>query len=143
MLETNIHNLLLSVESVQNIVQRLVHGRQENCNESNIILDFTFETKELREVCEDADAAKQQFGEMTSRHLRSTLADLTAAETLQEFSTLFGISVSECDGVFCCDLTGGVTLSAKPGHKVLPTTDDGRIDLREVRRVKILSLSTV
>ena len=120
-----------------------MHESRENFNESNIVLEFTFETKELREVCEDANVAKQQFGEMTSSHLKSTLADLAAADTLEEFLALSCISVSGGDGVFCCNLTGGVTLSAKPGHKVLPKTDDGNIDLREVRRVKILSLSTV
>lgn len=106
-------------------------------------MDFTFETKKLREVCEDADAAKQQFGEMISGHLKSTLADLAAAETLEEFSTLFGVPVGEADGAFFCDLTGGVTLSAMQGHKTQPTSADGTLDLREVRRIKILSLGTV
>lgn len=121
-----------------------MHGNRDGSkleqSESRTNLDFTFETKELRDFCESADLATQNLGEMIARNLRRVLAELAAAESLEIYSQLSAISPNSLSGCFEVNLSKGTKLVARQGHRNPPFNGEGTLELSEVRRIRIVKL---
>jgi hypothetical protein len=58
-------------------------------------LELTFQTAELREVCEKRDVAAAKLGYAAARELAERLADIEALDTVAGLSELFGEAI--CD----------------------------------------------
>lgn len=99
---------------------------------------LSFDTPELRSLCEDELLAREHF-ELEAELILSGLADLTSAPSLGELPPgtvdpiagsvhYFQMEVGSCALVFCAN------------HRDLPMDKDGRLELSKVTRVKVLEI---
>jgi hypothetical protein len=58
-------------------------------------LEITFQTAELREICEKRDVATLELGYAAARELADRLADIEAVDTVAELSQLLGELICE------------------------------------------------
>ncbi len=58
-------------------------------------LELTFQTAELREICEKRAVATAELGYAAARELSDRLADIEALDTVAEFSQLLGDAMSD------------------------------------------------
>ena len=103
-------------------------------------MDFTFETKNLRELCENAEYAKNQLGETAARQVWSTLAELVAASDLNEFAVFSGKQPADSDGALEISHAEEIIMKIRQGHRIPPINSAGVLNLSEVKRVRIISL---
>jgi plasmid maintenance system killer protein len=102
-------------------------------------LELAFDKKSLRQVCENEDRAKHDFGVKVAEKLKRRLADLRAAKTVKDLvagrpheldDPHFGqIGVELCEGyriVFCAN------------HSSIPMLKPNRVDWSKVSRIKVL-----
>lgn len=104
-------------------------------------MNITFDSRELREVCEVAAESDRLLGERSAALFRETLADLQAAPTLgdlpfrpQELGQVggrhgFALSYGEDGAIVFLEV-----------HRKAPLDDDGVFDWRLVSRVKIVQV---
>lgn len=81
----------------------------------------------------------KEFGAPCAKKLRTRLADLQAAETLEDIAAgrphpLKGDRL----GQFSLDLHGGVHLVFESADEPIPTSDDGSIAWKQVTKVRIV-----
>ena len=58
-------------------------------------MELTFQTAELREICEKRDVATLKLGYAAARELADRLADIEAVDTVAELSQLLGGLICE------------------------------------------------
>jgi hypothetical protein len=102
-------------------------------------VDIAFESRELRNICEDEKKGTCELGSKSAQKLMHRLADIKIANSYREllagnpriqgFSQLLVIDVDETYTIFC-----------SPNHRKNPITKNGKINWDEVNRVKILRL---
>lgn len=102
-------------------------------------MDITFIDGKLQELCEQQSVAQKKLGQTCARKLRSRLADLAAAGSVQELVSgrphpLKGDRAGE----FAVALEGGRRLVFKPANNPIPYKGDGSIDRSKVTRVCIV-----
>lgn len=100
-------------------------------------MELAFETKLLREVCESAEKAKQQFGAEVARALKRLLADLRAAGSIEDLPVAKPRRIS---GNCVFQLSTGHILTATANHPVNPLLKSGEIDWAKVERIRILRI---
>lgn len=99
-------------------------------------LEIAFATPELRALCEDRDSADRALGEFVAASLRSRLADLMAARSLDEIPPHRGDEMEDQDG-FRLVLRGGWEILAVANHR-----GDLTRPAIPVSRVQILAVQT-
>jgi toxin HigB-1 len=92
-------------------------------------VEVIFKDKNLQKLCEQQAYAQKKLGQVCARKLRSRLADLTAANSVQELVAgrphpLKGGRA----GQFALDLDGGKRLVFEPANEPIPHKQDGSID---------------
>jgi toxin HigB-1 len=102
-------------------------------------MEITFGDRKLQKLCEQPAIAQKKLGASGARKLRSRLADLLAAETVQDLIAgrphpLKG----DRAGQFAVDLDGGNRLVFESAHDPIPYKDDGSIDWSNVSQVCIV-----
>lgn len=102
-------------------------------------MEITFGDRKLQKLCEQPAIAQKKLGASGARKLRSRLADLLAAETVQELVAgrphpLKG----DRAGQFAVDLEGGNRLVFESAKDPIPYKDDGSIDWSKVSQVCIV-----
>jgi toxin HigB-1 len=102
-------------------------------------MEITFSDRKLQKLCEQPDIAQKKLGASGARKLRSRLADLLAAETVQELVAgrphpLKG----DRAGQFAVDLDGGNRLVFESANDPVPYKDDESIDWSKVSQVCIV-----
>ena len=101
-------------------------------------MELAFESKQLREICEDEDKAKYEFGVSVTEKLKSRLADLRAATSVKD---LVAGRPRELGGSqdrhFAVDLCEGFSIVFCPNHITVPELDSGKVDWSRVSRLKI------
>lgn len=104
-------------------------------------MEIAFETRELRDMCENSLAAIRAFGDDVAQKLRARLADLDSAENLSELVTgnlrLMGESDSPS---FALDLASNVQLKFCANHRSQSRLADGSMDLSRISRIRILGI---
>lgn len=101
-------------------------------------MELAFESKELRAVCEQGAAAKEELGEEMANDLRRRLADLRAATAVGDL--LAGNpKVVESDGMsyLVVELCQDYEIVLKANHPENPVTDTGQLDWAKVSRIKV------
>jgi hypothetical protein len=104
-------------------------------------LDFTFATTSIRDTCEKARIARRELGVEIAEQLHRALADLHAAETLNDLP----MGYSKMDGrtdppIFLVDLTSRSRLLFSCAHLKPPLKKDGTMELLQITRIKILAV---
>ncbi len=102
-------------------------------------MEITFSDGKLQKLCERQAVAQKQLGQVCARKLRSRLADLDAADSVQDLVAgrphpLKG----DRAGQFALDLQGANRLVFKPANDPIPYKDDGSIDWSKVTHVCIV-----
>lgn len=106
-------------------------------------MEITFETRELRDLCIDEEAAAQKLDRATVEVLKRRLSDIHAADSIGE--VLAGNPRPGMhDGVECyvIDLPQSFRLTVVPAHRDPRVNADGSADWGRIRRVKVVSLQS-
>ena len=110
----------------------------------DLAVKLAFETKDLRTLCENQVRAERAFGMEVARRLRGLLADLDAAETLQEIPVE---EFRESEGAsrvdFESSLADSYVVRMRVNHSGLDRSRVERIDRSTVRRLKILDIEKI
>jgi toxin HigB-1 len=102
-------------------------------------MEITFSDRKLQKLCEQPAIAQKKLGASGARKLRSRLADLLAAETVQELVAGHPHPLKgDRAGQFAVDLDGGNRLVFESDHDPMPYKDDGSIDWFKVSQVCIV-----
>lgn len=105
-------------------------------------MQLAFETRELRDICEDPHLAMGELGEMVAEQLMHRLADLRAATTIDDVVVgNMSIIGNPHQNQVEIDLYGGQKLVLCANHVTNPTAPTGEVDWSQVRRVKIMEIS--
>ena len=104
-------------------------------------LEIAFETRSLRNLCEQEARAKAEFDAPVADYLKRRLADMRAAATVLDLPAGRLQEVTEL-GVqaMAVDLKEDFQLIFCSNHPNQPTTEIGRVDWAKVSRIKILRI---
>lgn len=107
-------------------------------------MEVLFRTKKLQKACNSEREIIRTFGVSCGRLLQRRLADLAAAASLAELSTL---PQTRChplkgqrEGQFAVDLEHPRRLILEPAHDPPPLREDGGIDLERVTRIRVVEV---
>jgi hypothetical protein len=104
-------------------------------------MELAFATRDLRTLCEDLSVAQDVVGMAVADQLRARLADLRAADNVEEFMGLGIPGVGPPDGgLLTVELSQGYRIVMKSNHDVGRRSPDHTEEWRRVRRVQILSI---
>jgi hypothetical protein len=100
-------------------------------------VEIAFATRQLRALCEDHSKAVQELGQATADELKRRLADLRAAESLQD---LVASPPAQCDDPMEMSVaTGNIArLILRCNHARVPRCAEGAVDWTAVERIKIM-----
>lgn len=104
-------------------------------------MELSFETEDLRRMCEHEALALGRLGQFASAALRNRLSDLHGADFISDVLAgrprqLF-MNGSDC---IQFDLADGHTLTVSSNHVPPRNTHEGHTDWSRVRRIKIVSV---
>lgn len=107
------------------------------------MIELSFQTRDVRTLCEDDMAANQRLGGAAAQALRHRIEDLRAASTV--FDVLVGelrLDPASVDGsVRLIELTDDWVLRFRANHARLPRAKDGTIDWRRVSRIQVMDIT--
>lgn len=108
-------------------------------------MEISFNDKKVRSWCEDADLAKTEFGSSVSKNLMNRLADIDAAESIEDL-LVGNLTSTDENGISYCHLEIGegfrLTFCSNHvgnNHK----NPNGTTDWKRVSRIKILKIDNV
>ena len=104
-------------------------------------LDLAFSTRELRDLCERRDCARQKLGPQVSEALRERLADFVAAKSPSDL--LVGnprIIICEDTEQMTVDLCEGYQIRFLANHPTSRRTHSAAIQWSKVNRIKITGI---
>jgi hypothetical protein len=110
-------------------------------NFSSLTLRLSFDSKELRMVCENSELAINKYGVEVANKLQDRLSDILAANNLADI--VVGNPkpiVIDAESFFRFTLVGNVFLNVKCGHVNPPLNSEKQIDWPNVSYVKIISI---
>lgn len=104
-------------------------------------VELSFQTAELRDICERRHCAVAAFGLACALELERCIADIQAMTTADELGLLFTPSQLQY-GVMrvIVHLTTGHRLILCSGHVSTPVDLDGEVVWRSISRIKILDV---
>lgn len=105
-------------------------------------MELSFSDLDLRSLCEKSAKARARFGVDVARRLISRLADLLAADTLDDVA-IGDLLQNEGDGTedkFSMNLGEMHRLVFRQSHRIRPTRKDGSLDKTKVTRVQITKI---
>lgn len=108
------------------------------------MLYLTFSTIELRQMCESGTFADNRLGKNVAASLRSRLADLNAAESINDLvvGNPRPHPLSENRENYVIDLADGWELHLRAANGKLPLNHDGFVDWERVNRVKVMAIAS-
>jgi len=101
-------------------------------------LDISFETKQLREICEIEAEGDRHLGPVVAKSLRKRLADCEALPTVSEL--IVGGPRELGDGTMSLNLENGCVMVFTANHQDIPTTRNGQVDWTKVQSIRILRI---
>lgn len=103
-------------------------------------LDIAFNSKLLRSLCENSAKARRILGVDVADKLKRRVADLRAAESLNELVAGNPTQLSTPDQAIAVTLCNGHRLIFCPVKKTGSQNESGEADWAAVHRVKILEI---
>jgi proteic killer suppression protein len=102
-------------------------------------MEISFGNSKLQKLCEQSTKAQRELGADCAKKLRSRLADLMAAESVQDLVAgrphpLEG----DRQGQFSLSLAGAKRLVFEPADEPMPVGEDGSIIWSKVTQVRIV-----
>ena len=107
-----------------------------------LALDLAFNSKSLRNICENEDEANHELGSAVAQVLKHRLADLRAAISITDIMVgrprlLQGVIQNKH---MIIDLYDNYRMTFCANHPDNPIGENGKIDWQKVSRVKILRI---
>jgi proteic killer suppression protein len=106
-------------------------------------LDFSFENKEIRSICEDESMAVNIYAPAVIEKLKNRLTDMLAAKTVSEIPPIG--NPREIKGAhhmhYAIDLCDGFQITFSANHVKIPLTQNGSMDWSKVSHIKILQIT--
>ncbi|KRT74913.1 MAG: plasmid maintenance system killer protein [Deltaproteobacteria bacterium CSP1-8] len=107
-------------------------------------MEIVFRSPKLQRACSIERESKRQWGAQNAKKIRRRLADLQAAVTLAEVSTLPPVRCHPLQGdragQFAVDVQQPYRLIFEPANDPVPRMEDGGIDLTKITRIRILGV---
>ncbi len=107
-------------------------------------MDVSFASKKLQKTCSTEAGMKKKLGASRAKRLMQRLAELDAADTLDDISHLPPARCHELtndrNGQLSVDLDHPYRLIFKPDHLPPPAKPDGGLDWKQVTKVLILEI---
>ena len=95
------------------------------------LLELAFDTKSLRDLCENEEKARRELGPEVAEKLKHRLADLRAAESVKDLVVGQPREVKSADpGCFLVDLANGCRLTFCANHLKVPKLTSECVDWR-------------
>jgi hypothetical protein len=107
-------------------------------------LELTFNTAELRDICEKRAVAAEKLGYAAARELADRLADIEALDTVADLVQLLGQAVRDRGRhAKSFQLEAGFDVVFKSGHPALSTDNPEPTNWDATTRMKILAIEQV
>ncbi len=107
-------------------------------------MEIIFRSPKMQKACSVERESVRRWGARNAQKIRQRLADLQAAETLADVSTLPPVRchplLGNRAGQFAVDVHHPFRLIIEPGNDPVPKKEDGSIDLTKVTRIRILDV---
>ena len=104
-------------------------------------MEFAFDSKELRAICEHESVAEEKLGPEIAEILRHRLADLRAVTSLADLTAgnphLATVGSMEC---LVLDLRHRAQIVLQANHPENPSTTGGQVDWSKVSRVQVMHI---
>jgi proteic killer suppression protein len=113
---------------------RALHGNRL------LLLEIAFQTRELRNLCEKERVAQRQLGRAVAEKLKNRLADIIAAEQVDEVIAGSPKIKGKLRDRIEINLGGGIRLVVCSNHHSPAVTKDGRVDWLHVSRLKVVHI---
>ena len=111
-------------------------GRTEEC-----WVEPSFETAEIREICEVREAAVRALGDAAARDLAARISEAEASSTFSDFQLLLSEQLElHADGTFTLTLSTGWRVFGRVGGVTIPKTPAGAVDWGSITRMRIVSI---
>lgn len=107
-------------------------------------LELTFQTAELREICEKRAVATTELGYDAARELEGRLADMEALETVADLCQLLGEAILDRSATEkCLRLRAGFNIVFTSAHPRRPGAESKATDWEKTTRMKITAIEAV
>lgn len=105
------------------------------------LMELAFDSISLREVCESERKALDLLGAEVAKTLRRRLADLRAAENIEDIKAgCLRIIGNKSADFITIDLCQNYTMVLSANHVQNPVLKSGEVDWSRVRRLKLLDI---
>lgn len=103
-------------------------------------MEVAFDSRSLRSICEDQALAMEEFGAIVAEALKHRLADIHAADTLNELPISHRCVAAEEGEHIVIDLGAGYSIALAANHRRNPTGKGGEIEWGMVSRLKVMRI---
>lgn len=105
-------------------------------------MEFAFDNKELRAVCENRRKAETKFGAKVAQVLFDRLADVRAADSISDLFVGNPTVFDDLEGMhgLRIELTNNYVITFTPNHVEFPRDNKGHINWKTVTRLKIIKI---
>lgn len=107
-------------------------------------MEICFSSKKLQKLCNSEKEMRAAFGKPLPERLQQRLAELKAAETLEDISRLPPARCHELsqdrNGQLAVDLVHPKRLIFEPDHNPLPRRSDGGLDWGNVTAIRVIEI---
>lgn len=103
-------------------------------------MEISFNTKQLRTLCEIEARAQATLGPVVAGFLKRRLADIRSAKTIYDLVVGQPRELPERTGWMLVHLQDEHDLVFCVNHPEVPTTADGAVDWSRVSRIQIMSI---
>lgn len=107
-------------------------------------MEITFTSRKLQKVCNSEKEMRARFGKPLAERLKQRLAELKAAETLEDIRRLPSARCHELSqnrkGQLAVDVVHPKRLIFEPDHNPVPRKPDGGLDWPHVTRIRVIEI---
>lgn len=107
-------------------------------------MELFFKTRKLEHACGKERESLRRWGAERAPIVRRRIAQLMAAETLGDVSTLRPVRLHQLDGSragqFAVDVGPVYRMVLEPWHNEVPRTANNSIDKSQITKIRILSV---
>jgi len=115
----------------------------ESAGTGRSLLEISFDTEEVRDLCERRSIATERLGQPAALALERCLADIEATDNMIELATLLPGEVQTVSpNERKIPIGTNLMLLVRSGHAVLPELSTGETDWTRVTRLRIMAIES-
>ena len=107
-------------------------------------MEISFSNAKLAKTCNSEKKLRGEYGPRMAKLIQQRLAELQAADTLEDMRHVPGARCHELtgnlDGCLAVDLVHPMRMVFKPDHDPVPCRDDGGLDWSQVTRLEVFAI---